>query len=245
MMPLGDLFYGNCYSYSHRIAMVSIKKFIVNENETNAILIWDETNQGLLIDPGFCSAEEFSSLSAFVKEKNISIIKMVLTHGHYDHVAGVKMAMQNFSCPVYLHKLEEENAIEGLEICKLKQWDLCSDDKMFDYEDISSMQSLNVGKQTFEILHTPGHSSGSICLFSSNNKLLISGDTIFYHNYGRTDFDDGDENSILKSFTLLCDLPDDTYIVPGHGQSSTIGEERYHNPLIKVLKDKVLNRPTD
>ena len=217
--------------------MVSVKIFVVNENETNAFLIWDETNQGLLIDPGFCTIEEFTSLTTFVKEKNISITKIVLTHGHYDHVAGVKMAMQNFSCSVYLHKLEEENAIEGLEICKLKHWELCSDDAMFDYEDISSLPNIIIGNQTFDILHTPGHSSGSICIYSPNNNLLISGDTIFFHNYGRTDFDDGDFISILNSFSKLLSLPKMTYILPGHGKPTSIDEELVHNPLTKHINN--------
>lgn len=215
--------------------MVSVKVFIVNENETNAILIWDETNQGLLIDPGFCSIEEFTSLSTFVKENNISITKIALTHGHFDHVAGVKIAMQKFSCPVYLHKQENENALEGLEICKLKQWELCPDCKMFDYEDLSSIRSLVVGKQTFEILYTPGHTSGSVCLYSLSNKLLLSGDTIFYHNYGRTDFDDGDINQMIKTFSMLTKLPHNTFVIPGHGNTTYIYEEINNNPLVKLL----------
>jgi glyoxylase-like metal-dependent hydrolase (beta-lactamase superfamily II) len=213
--------------------MVNVKLFVVNENETNSILIWDETNQGLLIDPGFCSKEEFYIFSDFVQKNNISISNIVLTHGHYDHVAGVKISVQLFSVRVYLHKLEEGNACEGLEICKLKKWELCSDDNMFDYDDVSTMQEIIVGKQTFRILHTPGHSTGSICLYSPDNKLLISGDTLLYHNYGRTDFDDGDYNSLLNSFSKLLDLPKETYVLPGHGKPTTIGEEFVNNPLIK------------
>ena len=161
--------------------------------------------------------------------------KIALTHGHFDHVAGVKMAIQNFSCPAYLHKLEEDNSMEGLEICKLKQWELCSDDRMFDYEDISSIHSLVIGNQSFEILQTPGHTSGSVCLYSPSNKLLLSGDTVFFHNYGRTDFDDVDYNSLLNSFSKLLSLPEVTYILPGHGKPTTIAEEITQNPLVKYL----------
>lgn len=213
--------------------MVNVKLFVVNENKTNSILIWDETNQGLLIDPGFCSKEEFNLFNDFVQKNHISISNIVLTHGHYDHVAGVKTSIHNFSVKVYLHKLEDGNASEGLEICKLKKWELCTDDNMFDYDDVSTIQEIVVGKQTFRVLHTPGHSIGSICLYSPDNKLLISGDTMLFHNYGRTDFDDGDYNSLLYSFSQLLALPKETYVLPGHGKPTTIGEEFVNNPLAK------------
>lgn len=215
--------------------MVKVKIFVVNDNHTNSILIWDETNLGLLIDPGFCSRNESDILIEFVKQHNITISRIVLTHGHYDHVAGVKTFVHKFSVKVYLHRLEEDNAREGLEICKLKKWELCLDDSMFVYEDISSIQEMMVGNQSYRIIHTPGHSAGSICLYSPNNKLLIAGDTIFFHNHGRTDFDDGDFNSLLTSFSQLLSLPKVTYILPGHGTPTSIGEELVYNPLAKHL----------
>jgi glyoxylase-like metal-dependent hydrolase (beta-lactamase superfamily II) len=217
------------------IAMVNVKLFVVNENKTNVILIWDETNQGLVVDPGFCSKEEFNTFDDFVHQHNITISKIVLTHGHYDHVAGVKVSAQKYSVKIYLHKLEESNVLEGLEICKLKHWELCSDDTMFDYEDISTINEISIGNQSFRVLYTPGHSIGGICLYSPDNKLLISGDTIFFHNYGRTDFDDGDYDALLKSISTILSLHKATYILPGHGIPTTINEEIINNPIVKQL----------
>ncbi|MCF0195546.1 MAG: MBL fold metallo-hydrolase [Bacteroidaceae bacterium] len=215
--------------------MVNVKIFIVNDNETNAILIWDETNQGLLVDPGFCSKEEFSNFVEFVSQKGIIISNIVLTHGHYDHVAGVNQCIQTFPAPVYLHKLEEDNARLGLSICRLNQWELCQDGTFFSSEDIASISDITVGNQVYQIIHTPGHSSGSICMYCKANKLLLSGDTIFRHNYGRTDLDGGDLNALRGSFAKLVLLPDETYVIAGHGQPTTIGEEKNNNPLNAVL----------
>jgi len=215
--------------------MVNVRLFVVNENETNAILIWDETNLGIIVDPGFCTEEEFSTFMSFVSQNNIQLTKIILTHGHYDHIAGVKVCCNYFNIPVYVAKTEVANIVEGLEICKLKKWELCHDDNLFVYEDISLMTEISFGKQIFQIIQTPGHSCGSISIYSKTNKLLLSGDCIFYHNYGRTDFDDGDYDTICESIIKILSLPIDTYIIPGHGRPTTIGEEINNNPIIKQI----------
>jgi hydroxyacylglutathione hydrolase len=202
--------------------MINIKKFIVGPIETNCYIVYDDkTKVGFLIDPGFFD----KNIQSFIDDNGIHIKNIINTHGHADHISG----NSKFGYPILIHKDDEsflKNPIKNLSLftggvsLSPKAERLLSDGDIIEEGDIR-----------IEVLHTPGHTPGGICLKMGN--VLFSGDTLFMEGVGRTDFMYGDQKKILTSIKeKLLTLNDDIKVLPGHGDETTIGHERKNNPFI-------------
>jgi len=193
-----------------------IEKIVVGEFNTNCYIVGcEKTGKGFIIDPG----DEYKRIKEVIKKVGIEVSFIVNTHGHMDHIKDDGQ----FGLPVYIHSEDVEYLTSPVRnLSQLFGFSLNVDVKSFTVEEGDILQA---GELSFQIIHTPGHSPGSICLKCGS--VLFTGDTLFCGAYGRTDIPGGSEKALFHSIrTKLLILPDETIIYPGHGPSSTIGQER-------------------
>lgn len=185
----------------------------------------EKTKKAAVIDPGSGS----QMLSKWIKEHDVEITRIILTHGHYDHIGAVEDLRREFQAKVAIHQDDAEmlnNSRKNL--ASFMGWDFTIPPADILLED---NQVIEIGEKKLQVLHTPGHSPGSICLLLEDG--LISGDTLFEGSVGRTDFPGGDMRKLLKSIhQKLMVLNDNTKVYPGHEGSTTIGRERMSNPYV-------------
>lgn len=189
------------------------------------ILICEKTREAIIIDIGG-EPEEIIKKS---KDLNFKINCIILTHGHGDHIAGVPGLLKNIKCPVLIHEKDEEMILDpDLNLSSLMSMDKISikPDKLLRDNDI-----IEVGTLKLKVIHTPGHTKGSISLKTEN--YILSGDTLFKGSIGRTDLYGGEYNTIIESIkNKLIVYSDDTIILPGHGPETSVGIEKRTNPYI-------------
>jgi hydroxyacylglutathione hydrolase len=196
--------------------------------QCNCSIIGDETtHEAMVIDPG----HDIDAILALLKKHNLQVKQTVITHAHIDHVGGAMKLRAATGAPILLNQndytllkmLDEQAAWIGMP----------SPGKVEIDSSVTTGETVAAGSHSAQILHTPGHTEGSICLYFAAEKKLIAGDTLFAGSIGRTDLPGGSLQKILHSLhhTVLS-LPDETVVVPGHGPLTTIGEERESNPFL-------------
>ena len=202
-----------------------IKRLAVGQLETNANLVGDEqTKQGVVIDPG----DEGDRIMAMVKESGLEIQSIICTHAHFDHIGAAGDIRNETGAKIMLHKddlegyglAKEQASFWGFDLDELPQ----PDDFMAEGDDIT------VGPLSFKVMHTQGHSPGSVSLYGEG--IVLTGDTIFQGSVGRTDFPGGSMEKLKISFRRLLDLPEDTKVFSGHGPETTIGREKKENLFV-------------
>ena len=211
---------------------MKIKSFTFNPFQENTYVIYDETKECIIIDPGCYTKEEQTTLKQFIISEELKPVKLINTHCHIDHILGNKFASEEWDIELYMHKADLpllENAGNIGKMYSLENYEGSPYPKKFLYDgDI-----LTLGKSSFEILFTPGHAPGHICLYSQDNNLLISGDVIFQKSIGRTDLPGGDYDTLIQSIiNKIFPLPNETQIFCGHGPSTNLGFEKEHNPFL-------------
>jgi hydroxyacylglutathione hydrolase len=212
--------------------MIRIKKFVFNELEVNTLVLYDETRQCIIIDPGCTKETEQQELKQFIKDHLLIPVYIVNTHGHFDHISGNAWAKSEFSCPLSINKHDLAILHQAIQIAGIFGINIEKSpvpDRFLEEKDLVSF-----GNSGLSVLHVPGHSPGSICLYSSNDGLLICGDVLFNGGIGRTDLMGGDYyllvTGIIKKLMIL---PRKTVVWPGHGINTTIGDEYDTNPFLK------------
>ena len=197
-----------------------------------SIVSCDKTREAIVIDPGGSEERIFK----YLKSKDLKVTQIIHTHAHFDHCLGTKsVADAHEGCKIGLHK-EDLKLYQSIHM----QCEMFGVDFKGEIRDIDSFlednQILTVGTSTnMEVLHTPGHSPGSVCfvLKSSEKQVLFSGDTLFSGSIGRTDLWGGDYDTIIRSIqNRLLVLEDETLVIPGHGEASVIYREKMYNPYL-------------
>ncbi len=211
--------------------MLDIKTFIFNPFQENTYLVSDETQQGIIIDPGCYFEQEIKELKEYVNNNGLEIKYIVCTHGHIDHALGMNAAREAFNAETILHKgdlailnrIKEFGATVGIDVDQPNEPDTY----------IEEGHKLKFGNTVFDILHVPGHSPGSIALLNKKEKKVFAGDVLFKRGIGRTDLTGGEHITLIESINeKLLTLPDDVVVYPGHGETTTIKEEKEENPLL-------------
>jgi len=196
--------------------------------ENPYLIACPDTGQAIFVDPG----DDGPLLWQAVLDAGVRLRAIVLTHAHLDHVGAVEFLRRRAGVPVYLHAADapllaavpQQARLFGLQAAPVAPAE----------RTLAEGDILEVGTLRFRILHTPGHSPGGVCLYSQEQRLLLAGDTLFRRGFGRTDLPGGDARVLLRSIeTQLWPLPDDTRVLPGHGGQTTIGEERWLNPIVE------------
>jgi len=205
------------------------KIFPVGPLQCNCSVIGDEkTHEAMVIDPG----DQIEGILEILRQEKLTLKQIVITHAHIDHVGGAMKLKAATGAPILMnqndHALLKMLDMQAAWIGMRPPGDVQVD------EAIGQGRVLKIGELTSNVIHTPGHTEGSICLYFPKEKKLIAGDTLFAGSIGRTDLPGGSMDKIMRSLhTQVLALPDETEVVPGHGPVTTIGEERETNPFLQ------------
>ncbi|MCX6352417.1 MAG: MBL fold metallo-hydrolase [Bacteroidetes bacterium] len=213
--------------------MIKIKSFTFNPFYENMYVLFDETGECVIIDPGCSSERERSALAAWIESEKLTPVKLLNTHCHIDHILGNAFVMDKYQIKLYTNEAEIENlrsadiyaSTYGMPTPKSPMPDIF----------IGDGDEITFGNSTLKVLFVPGHSAGHIAFYNSEQNFVINGDVLFHESIGRTDLPGGDFNTLMHSIqTHLLTLPDATMVYCGHGSETNIGHERLHNPYINM-----------
>jgi glyoxylase-like metal-dependent hydrolase (beta-lactamase superfamily II) len=209
---------------------MKIKKFTFNTFQENTYVI-ESMNNCIIVDPGCSNKEEEETLSNYIKSENLEPIELINTHCHIDHIFGNNFISKKYNLKPKIHELDLpllENA--GL---IAKSYGISLEQPDTDVTFIEEGDIIKLGNTNWEIIFTPGHAPGHICLLDKKNKKIISGDVLFNMSIGRTDLPLCNHDDLINSIkNKLLVLDDDTEVFCGHGQNTTIGFEKKHNPFL-------------
>lgn len=210
--------------------MIHIEYFTVNAFQERSLVISDKDGACAFVDPGFSNPTELAKAEEYVEQKGMKPVCIMLTHAHFDHIYGVAELARKYNIPVYMHP-DEKHTLDVTNPYLCKAFGLAVPET-FEWEAIKS-EGIQVGNLEFDIIETPGHTPGGVCFLERNEKMLISGDTLFAGAIGRTDHPGGDYDILMKSiFEKLMCLDGDISVIPGHGPDSSIADERMTNPFL-------------
>lgn len=206
---------------------MEIHRFPLGPLWTNGYLVWDKQGCAAMVDPG----GDPSEVVAFIREQGLSLKKVLLTHGHADHLYGLEEIRALASDGVGVHEEDAQSLPDPEQNLSAWMGSGCScapAETLFNEGD-----RFSVGQLLFEVIHTPGHTRGGVCYLVRDGEetILLSGDTLFARSIGRSDLPGGDNAVLLDSIRKLASLDDSIPVYPGHGPETTIGEERRQNPF--------------
>ncbi len=206
--------------------MLLIERVVVGPLMSNAYLVFDNVKgEGILIDAG----DDSEKIIETVEKNKIRVKAIYATHGHFDHVLAVGEIKDYFECKFYIHREDLPILEKAAESCKkLLGRDYSNPPNPDGY--IKDGDKITVGEYEIKVMHTPGHTPGSVSYLSKD--AVFTGDTLFAGAVGRYDFPGGNLEQLLDSLKKLLKLPDSFSVYPGHGPSTTIGVEKVHNPFI-------------
>lgn len=210
---------------------ITIQTFILGPIQNNTYLVIDdESKQAALVDPSTPS----KLVLDYLENNNLELRLILITHAHFDHISGVHWFRNwnNHAIPVAMHALD------------LELWRDGGGSRDFGFElkpgadpDLLVVDGhiIPLGKTSFKVLHTPGHSHGHVTYIAERDRAAFCGDLIFYHGIGRTDLPVGNEADLFSSIReKILTLPEDTILYPGHGEKTSVEEEKAHNPFLKI-----------
>ena len=208
-----------------------ITAFCSGPFETNAYLVWcPKTQKAAVIDPAPESAQR---LIKHIQSYNLKLDKIILTHSHWDHFGDLKALHDHIPAPIYIHPEDQENiktpGSDGLPMF----FDI---HPMTPTHLVENKQHIQVGDLDFEVIHTPGHTPGGICLYEPHHKMLISGDTLFKGSIGNLAFPTAEPDRMWQSLETLSQLPKETAVYPGHGEMTYLKDETWLKNAKQIFK---------
>nr|WP_297656549.1 MBL fold metallo-hydrolase [uncultured Prevotella sp.] len=212
--------------------MMHIERFQCNMLQENCYVVSDDTKECAIIDCGAYYPEERTAITNYIRENGLKPVHLLVTHGHLDHNFGNDTIYKEFGLKPEV-SAGDEKLMQGLNRQAESFYGMKLDtkfppiDHFFEEDEV-----IHVGNHQFTIIETPGHSNGSVCFYCEAEHVLFSGDTLFRTSIGRTDFPGGSMFRIINSLRHLGQLPDETVVLPGHGEQTTIGDELAHNPYM-------------
>ena len=214
--------------------MLKLESLIFNPFSENTFIVYDETNECVIVDPGCTNAAEEDRLFGFIDSHQLKPLMVINTHGHVDHVVGNNAVKRRYGIKVAAHLDMHHDFTQAK---RQAVWLGMQPEGDIDLPDIDLQddQEIKVGNGMLEVICTPGHAKGSISLYAPAEGWVITGDALFCRSIGRTDLPGGNFEELRESIrTRLFSLPNETEVFPGHGESTTIGEEKDFNPFVAV-----------
>ena len=210
--------------------MLQIKSFAFNPFSQNTYVVFDANKDAYIIDPGNFTDQETEMLENFIADNELKVQNILLTHAHIDHVLGLQKAFDKYQVPVLVHPLEQEILDRNPMDAKRFGFFFKPFEGKISY--INENEMVSLGADEFKIIHVPGHSPGSIAFYNEAEKFMISGDVLFEGSIGRTDLYKGNHEELITNITTkLFILDKETKVYNGHGNPTTIGFEKNHNPF--------------
>lgn len=197
--------------------------------QCNCSVVGDETtHEAIVIDPG----DDIQRVLDVVQKHGLTVKQIVVTHAHIDHVGGAMKLKAATGAPVLLNQ-NDKMLLDMLDV-QASWLGMRSPGTVSIDRDVTTGDKVQAGNIEGQVIHTPGHTEGSICIYFEPQKKLVAGDTLFAGSIGRTDLPGGDFKKIMNSLhERVLQLPDDVLVVPGHGPTTSIGEERETNPFLQ------------
>lgn len=210
--------------------MIKLQSFVFNPLQENTYVLFDETKECVIIDPGCLEREEEEELSNFIQNEELKVTLLLNTHCHVDHVLGNYFVKEKYKVPLLIHP----NDLPVLKAVKV----YAPSYGIYQYQEtepdgyLKEGETIRFGNQNLRVLFVPGHAPGHVAFYHEADKLLIGGDVLFYNSIGRTDLPGGNFDTLIASIHhVLFKLPDDVTVYPGHGPETTIGFEKRTNPF--------------
>lgn len=212
--------------------MFHIRNFVFSPIHENTYVLYNDSKECIIIDPGCYFDEEKQQLLDYVKKTGLVAKLLLNTHCHLDHVFGNKFVHETFGLTLHLHT-NEQKMLEMAPASGL-MWGMPFDNYQGDFVFIKEDDVIKLGDDELKVIEAPGHSPGHVCFYCEKQGFVIGGDVLFQGSIGRTDLPGGSFETLIKSIkTKLFPLPGETIVYSGHGDATTIGEEKLYNPYLK------------
>lgn len=212
--------------------MLHLKSFCFNPFQENTYVVYTDTKEAFIIDPGNSNHSENKALSDFISEKDLHPTRLLLTHGHIDHILGNRYVLDTFGLLPEVHK-NDLFFIERMPQSAAMYGVPCEPSPIPE-KFINEGDVIQLGTYAFECLFTPGHSPGSISFYNAQTRLIIGGDVLFNGSIGRSDLPMGNHDTLIRSIKeTLFSLGDDVKVYSGHGPATTIAQEKAYNPFLQ------------
>ena len=212
---------------------MKVKRFVFNPFQENTYVLYDESKECVIIDPGCYEKAEEEELENFISENGLKPVALLNTHCHIDHILGNQFVAEKWGVELQMHKDDLpllENAGQVSKMYGLQNYS----GSPFPKHLLKEGDKFTFGESKLDVIFTPGHAPGHICFYSEKHNFIISGDVIFQMSIGRTDLPFGDFDTLIKSITeKIFPLPGQTQIHCGHGPSTVLNYEREHNPFLQ------------
>lgn len=213
--------------------MIRVKSFTFGPFAENTYVLWDDTRECIIIDPGCFGREEEEKLRAFIAQEQLKPVRLINTHCHLDHVFGNPFVVKTWGLGLEMHRADIPVLERFTESCQLFGVGSEALPQPEPAVFIEEGEKVTFGNSTLDVLFTPGHSPGSISFYSAAHGFIISGDVLFQGSIGRTDLPGGNFDVLIHSIrSQFFPLPDDTTVYSGHGPKTTIGAEKKYNPFL-------------
>ncbi|MEN0055607.1 MAG: MBL fold metallo-hydrolase [Mucilaginibacter sp.] len=211
--------------------MANVKAFVNNPYQENTYIVYDQTGECVIIDPGMYTAPEQNAVTNFIKDNNLKPVMLLNTHCHIDHVLGNKFVFDTYGLKPRFHIGESE--VLAAVVSYAPQMGIRYEVSPMPDAYLPETGSVQFGNTTLNLIFAPGHSPASICFYDQEANILIGGDVLFRLSIGRTDLPGGNFSTLMDSIeNKLFRLPDDCTVYPGHGPETTIGYEKQNNPFM-------------
>lgn len=212
--------------------MTNVVKLTFNDFQENTYILYDDTKEAVIFDPGCFRRHEEEELADKIRELALRPVRLINTHCHLDHVFGNKFVADQYRLGLEIHRGELKVLEAVPQVCMMYGLPPAAPSPT-PSRFIEAGEVIEFGETQLEVLLTPGHSPASLSFYCRESGFVIAGDVLFYGSIGRTDLPGGDFATLISSIReQLLVLPEDTIVYPGHGQHTTIGFERDHNPFL-------------
>lgn len=217
--------------------MLHYHSFVFSPFSENTYVLWDETGQCAIVDPGCYDTQERNELKSFIEEKGLKPQLLLNTHCHLDHIFGNQFVKDTWNVPFWTHEIEVQNLKYSEMAARMYGVNLIPSPQPDRF--LTEADTVTVGNTELEVLFVPGHAAGHIAFFHREQELLFSGDVLFQNSIGRTDLPGGSLEVLMTSiFEKVLPLGDAVQVFSGHGPVTTVGREKQSNPFIHQFKEQ-------
>lgn len=213
---------------------MEIRSFTFNPFAENTYILYDETLECVIVDPGCYTTEEQRAMVDFITANNLKPVKLLNTHCHLDHIFGNRFIADTYKLELFIHPNEKE-WLEQAPYYSRAMYGVSVEPSPEPAGYLNEGDTVTFGNTSLKVLLAPGHSQGSIVFYNETDKTAIAGDVIFNRSIGRSDLPGGDYQQLENSIrTKIYTLPDETVLYPGHNEPTTVGEEKKFNPFVRA-----------